>query len=117
VDPALDDADPERAAASAEEQAERLAAMGRSRAAAQLWRQLADERAARYGEEDAKVLDYRLRNIRLHVAFGERRRALRLLRALLRQRIDVHGAEHPAVSAIQREIAQLSEEGNEPPED
>jgi eukaryotic-like serine/threonine-protein kinase len=111
---ALDDASPERAAASADEQAERLAATGQSRAAARLWRQLADERAAQYGDEDDQGLNYRLRALRLHVGLGERDRALRQLRTLLHQRIEVHGPEHPAVLAIQREIAQLSEDASEP---
>lgn len=100
--------DPDLTARQTEAQAEQLAATGNPRAAARQWRQLADLRAFQHGDEDATVVEYRLRAIRLHAELGEHSRALRQLRDL-HDRISVDGPEHPAVSAIQREIAKLSE--------
>ena len=103
--------DPDLAAKQAEEQAERLATTGSSRAAARLWRRLADRRAVQHGDGDANVVEYRLRAIRLHAELGEHGRALRQLRALLDDRIDLDGPEHPSVLAIRHEITKLSEDG------
>jgi hypothetical protein len=108
-------ADPDLAARQAEARAEQLATTGNPRAAARQWRQLADLRAFQHGDEDATVIEYRLRAIRLHAELGERSRALRQLRGLLQDRISVGGPEHPVVSAIQREIAKLSEDDPDQP--
>ncbi|WP_436536020.1 protein kinase domain-containing protein [Actinoplanes sp. HUAS TT8] len=106
--PAPDDADPDLAVKQAERQAQELADSGNPRAAARKWRQLADHRAIQHGDEDATAVEYRLRAIRLHAELGEHSRALRQLRDL-QDRIGIDGSEHPAASAVQREIAKLSE--------
>jgi serine/threonine protein kinase len=104
-----ENADPDLVAMQAEEHAQQLAAAGSPRAAARQWRQLADARALRYGDGDTTVVEYRLRAIRLHADLGEHSRALHQLHRLLHDHMSVGGPEHPAVSAIQREITKLSE--------
>jgi eukaryotic-like serine/threonine-protein kinase len=100
--------DPDLEARYSEEQADLLAATGNARAAAQQWRRLAEIRADQYGDGDAKVVDYRLRAIRLQAAQGDQSRARRQLLDLLHDRISADGSGHPTVLAVQREIAQLS---------
>ena len=114
-DAAPEHADPDLTARHAEARAEHLATTGNPQAAAREWRQLADLRALQHGDEDATVVEYRLCAIRLHAELGEHSRALRQLRTLLQERIGINGPEHPAVLAIQREIAKLSEEGHDQP--
>lgn len=89
--------------------AQQLADDGNPRAAAQRWRRLADERAAQHGDDDTTVVEYRLHAIRQHTDLGERSRALRLLHDLLDQ-LGANGADHPAASAIQREITKLTQD-------
>jgi serine/threonine protein kinase len=107
--------DPEVVMRPAEERAEVLSATGNPRAAARQWRQLADLRAVQHGDEDSKVVDYRLRAIHLRAALGEHGRALSQLRDLLRDQIAVVGPEHHNVLAIQSEIERLSEDGPDRP--
>jgi serine/threonine protein kinase len=106
---ALEYADPDLAAAEAEARTRQLVATGNPRAAARQWRQLADTRAVQFGDDDVAVVEYRIRAARLHAEFGERSHALHQLRDLLHNRVGIDGTEHPAASAIQREIAKLSE--------
>ncbi|MFC3739522.1 serine/threonine-protein kinase [Paractinoplanes deccanensis] len=103
-----DGADPDVDARNAGEHAEKLAAAGNFRAAAKEWRRLANDRAVQHGDEDLVVVDYRLRAIRIHAELGEHSRALRQLHALLQSGNGIDDPEHPAASAIRREIARLS---------
>ncbi|WP_307873190.1 serine/threonine-protein kinase [Paractinoplanes ovalisporus] len=98
--------------ASAEEKAESLAAGGNLRAAAQLWRRLAEERAIQYGPDDPKLVEYRMQAIRLHADLGEGSRALRQLRTLLDDLTRIGGPDHPAAVAVQKEMARISETGS-----
>jgi hypothetical protein len=88
-------------------EAERLFTSGQTRAAARMWRELAEERARQHGDEDRQVFDWRLRTARAHVHLGESDRALRLLDSLLVQRIDVDGPDHSTVHQLRQEIAEL----------
>lgn len=101
---------PEQTAKRAEE----WETAGKWRAAAREWRQLADEHAQRHGDDDPAVLDFRHRAVLTHVPLGELDRALRLLDALLQDRIRVQGPDHPAVRELRREIERLS--ASEPPD-
>ncbi|MEV0733164.1 serine/threonine-protein kinase [Polymorphospora sp. NPDC050346] len=93
-----------------EKHAERLHAAGEFRAAARQWRQVADQRALQYGDDDLKVFDLRRQAARAHLSLGERDRALRQLNVLLRDRIRVDGPEHATVQSLRQEIARLSAE-------
>jgi serine/threonine protein kinase len=95
----------------ATEQAERLAAAGEYRAAARLWRRLADHHARQHGDDHPLVFDCRLRAALAHLPLGERDRARRLLNQLLDDRVRVEGPDHPAVLDLRQEIAQLSQKG------
>ncbi|MFI7609303.1 protein kinase [Micromonospora sp. NPDC049366] len=83
-------------------------AAGEYRAAARLWRQLADYYARRHGDDDQRVFDFRLHAARAHVPLGEHDRALRQLNLLLQDRLRVDGPRHTAVLQLRREIEQLS---------
>jgi hypothetical protein len=107
-------ADPELTVRQAESLAEQLATTGSPRAAARQWRKLADLRAVQHGDQDAQVVEYRLRAIRIHATLGEHGRARRQLHDLLRDRISADGPEHPAVLAVQREISKLSGPPDQP---
>ncbi|ASW55535.1 serine/threonine protein kinase [Plantactinospora sp. KBS50] len=98
------EADGERAVA----EAERLEAVGEFRAAARQWRRLASSHASRHGADQPAVFDFRLRAARVHVRLGEHDRAIRQLEALLRDRTELDGPEHPAVRAVRAEIARLT---------
>jgi serine/threonine protein kinase len=93
----------------AEEQAELLYAAGEFRAAARLWRQLAECYARRHGDEHPQVFDCRLRAALAHIPLGERDRARRQLNHLLEDQIRLHGPEHSAVIQVRQEIARLTE--------
>lgn len=92
------------------EDAERLLAAGKPRAAARLWRELAEEYAERYGESDPRVFEWRLQAARAHLRMNDRSRALRLLEALLTWRIQIVGGDHVSVRELRQEIAQLRSE-------
>ncbi|MEU5872586.1 serine/threonine-protein kinase [Glycomyces sp. NPDC047369] len=98
--------DVERTAA----QAEQLHAAGEFRAAARLWRQLADHLARQRGSDDPSVFNLRLRAARAHVPLGEHDRALRQLNLLLQDRIRADGPGHAAVLDLQQEIKQLGKQ-------
>nr|WP_240939704.1 serine/threonine-protein kinase [Planosporangium flavigriseum] len=95
----------------ASEQAEQLVADGKFRAAARLWRRLAEHHARQHGDTHPLVFDCRLRAARAHLPLGEHDRALRQLNQLLHDRIRADGPEHPAVLELRQEIARLSEKG------
>ncbi|MDG4816794.1 serine/threonine-protein kinase [Micromonospora sp. WMMD956] len=92
--------------------ADQLHAAGEFRAAARLWRRLADQRAEQHGDDDPAVFDLRLRAARAHVALGEHRRAMRQLQALLDSRVRADGPDHPDVPGLRQEIARLTEQGS-----
>ncbi|MFF3853726.1 protein kinase [Micromonospora sp. NPDC002575] len=89
-------------------EADRLHSTGEFRAAARLWRRLADQHAEQHGDADPVVFGLRLRAARAHVALGERSRALRQLQALLDGRVRVDGPDHPGVLGLRQEIAGLT---------
>ncbi|WP_229403581.1 serine/threonine-protein kinase [Micromonospora okii] len=90
-------------------EADRLHAAGEFRAAARLWRQLAERHARQHGGEDGVVFGLRLRAARAHVKLGEHSRALRLLQELLQSRVRADGPAHPEVLGLREEIARLTE--------
>ncbi|WFE59284.1 serine/threonine-protein kinase [Micromonospora sp. WMMD712] len=92
-------------------EADRLHAAGEFRAAARLWRRLADQRATQHGDGDPVAFDLRLRVARAHVALGEHGRALRQLQTLLDGRVRADDRDHPEVLGLRQEIAQLTGQG------
>ncbi|WP_307857738.1 protein kinase [Micromonospora sp. C97] len=98
--------DVERTAA----QAEQSHAAGEFRAAARLWRQLADHLARQRSSDDPSVFEFRLRAARAHVPLGEHDRAMRQLNLLLQDRIRADGPGHAAVLDLQQEIKRLGKQ-------
>lgn len=101
-----DDQRPTAGEPSPDEASRRLAA-GQPRAAARIWRQLADRRAQQVGEDDGQVFEWRHQAARADIAMGERSRALRQLETLLDRRIRAVGPDHASVKELQRDIADL----------
>jgi hypothetical protein len=95
------------AAAPAEADAERLFRAGDVRAAAHLWRQLAEQRERTQGADDTQSFQWRLRAARAHERLGEHDRAVRQLDALLDRRTRAVGPDHPDVRDLRQEIDQL----------
>jgi hypothetical protein len=91
------------------DEAERLYAEGKYRAAARCWRALADQHEERHGADHPAVIDWRLKAARAHVPLGEVDRAVRQLKSLLRQRVRVDGADHPAALELRAEIGRLTD--------
>ncbi|GID27484.1 serine/threonine-protein kinase [Paractinoplanes brasiliensis] len=107
------DMDPGLSRKRGEEQAESLAAAGNLRAAVQQWRRLAEHQAFEHGADAPTAVEYHLRAIRLLSELGENGRALRQLRSLLNDLTCLVDPEHSSVSAVQQEIARISETGSE----
>lgn len=91
--------DAEQAAA----EAERLITSRQFRAAARLWRQLAEMHERDHGPDDSAVIGYRLRVAHAHLSLGEHERALRLVNLLEAQVGPSHG-EHPQIQRLRQEI-------------
>lgn len=71
---------------------------------------LGDDLAARFGVEDERVVQCRLGEADCDRARGDDRLALRVLRGLLAEQLDVRPADDPRVLELRRRVGELEAE-------
>ncbi|WP_432828546.1 serine/threonine-protein kinase [Dactylosporangium sp. CA-092794] len=89
------------------DEAERLAGAGQFRAAARLWRQLADRQEREHGPADPLAFEYRVRVALAHASLHEHERALRLLNGMVEQWTRLGDAGQAQVRRLRAEIERL----------
>lgn len=89
--------------------AEALVAASDQRGAARQFQLLAAELADRYGPDDERVFQARLREITCHVHLGDTALARQLLRDLLADEIRVYSADDPRPLELRRRLGELEQ--------
>ncbi|TQM70903.1 hypothetical protein FHX41_4650 [Actinomadura hallensis] len=87
-----------------------LAGGGDHGRAAAVFMRLGDDLAARFGVEDERVVQCRLGEADCDRARGDDRLALRVLRGLLAEQLDVRPADDPRVLELRRRVGELEAE-------